>query len=293
MNGVTQVRRETSTELLQQAMEDSGQVRREDPKAPWRADHETQAQARARLKEEPTKVVTAAAQFAAKKLSSPLMTVASGSAMGALGARLAPEASAAAKAAAAAKNAVREGVRAALGVAGADGVIVGGLGAGAVGAAAVYARSVAASETLRLCTEADALDVAAVDLLQLDGAYKASQAKRFEGISASKTEPLFRDAHGELTARGRTQQPLLQAAADEGMRAALDSLSRGGHDPMGAFLRDNPDVPNRRATDVAFSKGFDSVLFAAGCADGKARLAAIAQGLAERHPEPADVRVKG
>lgn len=274
-------------------MEDSGQVRREDPKAAWRADHETQAQARARLKEEPAKVVGETAVFVAKKLAPSMPGKVSTFATSSLALRFVPEAAGATKLAATVKNLADQGVKVAMGVAGVDGAIVSGLGAGVVGAAAVYARSIAASETLRLATEHDALDVAAVDLLQLDPAYKASEWKRFEGISASKTESLFRDSNGALTARGRAQQPVLQAAADEGMRAALESLARGGHDPMSAFLRDNPDVPNRRATDVAFSKGFDSVLFAAGCSDGKARLAAISQGLRERHPEPTGVQVKG
>jgi len=90
---------------------------------------------------------------------------------------------------------------------------------------------------------------------------------------------LFKGWDGKLTAFGKEHLPELQAACDAGSRAAFEAMRCGGRE---AFARLHPDMAQRLETDVAFNKGFESVMWCAMQPDRDARLNAIQSGLDAR-----------
>jgi hypothetical protein len=96
---------------------------------------------------------------------------------------------------------------------------------------------------------------AAVALLDLDPDFRARELARCPNLKVAT----FRDASGAPTAVGRSSLASVQAAADDGTRAAIEALRvRSG---VETYLRFRPEQRKRYEEDGAFREGFESVLF--------------------------------
>jgi hypothetical protein len=103
------------------------------------------------------------------------------------------------------------------------------------------------------------MDLAATELLDLDANYKLDVAKHYEGsIAPPSVVAHFRNTDGSLTAFGKENLPKLQAACDAGRSAALEAIYCD--DPK-AYVESNPKIKDRLEHDIAFSKGWDEVMF--------------------------------
>lgn len=187
---------------------------------------------------------------------------------------------------------VTEGGKAAIAAIGTEAMIGGGMALAGVVTVAAAVKTVADGDKMARHQNTIALDLAATQLLQLDADYKHSVYKKYEGNCEPDTVmKKFRNADGSLTAYGKQVVPQLQAACDDGSRAAFDCVRSGN---IGKFLQDHPALAARRQSDVAFAKGFDQVLFAANAGDGGHKLVAIKRDVDSRdarmHETPSQVR---
>lgn len=265
----------SSTELMQQAFEDSGYVEKgHGQKLAWHEGLETYDQANEARKDAPgevakkvgelglDKVAEEGAKFVAKRVFGEKALEIAERAMN----PLSPITDGAVKA-----------VKATVKVDGMIGLAIVGAGVATIAAAV---KTVADGDRMQDHQDTISLDLATTQLLTLDPDYRHSVIKKYEGnVESDTVMKQFRAADGSLTAYGRAVVPKLQAVCDAGCRAGFDAVRTGG---VAEFLKSHPDIAERRQKDIAFAKGFDQVIFAANCGDGGHKLVEIKKGVDER-----------
>jgi hypothetical protein len=269
-----------TTELMQQAFEDSGYVQKgEGQKLAWHDGLETYEQANEARKNEP--------QEAAKKVAEKLADIgaealAKKGAEKVFGKQIVELAERGMKPLSAvtgpATTAVKSMVTAEVAVGG--GMIV-------AGAATIVAAGKTITDGDRMNNHMNtiALDLATTQLLKLDPDFRHSVIKHYEGnVEPDTVMKKFRNPDGSLTAYGREVVPKLQAACDEGCRAGFQVYRSGD---LARFLNDHPDIAARRQKDIAFAKGFDQVIFAMTYGDNDHKLVQIKKDVDSR-----DVRLQ-
>ena len=113
----------------------------------------------------------------------------------------------------------------------------------------------------------------------------------FPGITPNSTTALFVDSYGKPTEFGKEHLPELQAAADAGASAAIAAMRMGGKE---AFFAQNSIAARRFENDVAFSRGFDNVMFIVAHPGADEKMRALEARMAERNVRgAASVQVKG
>jgi hypothetical protein len=142
------------------------------------------------------------------------------------------------------------------------------------GAVAEVVHAANKGDELKHLSDLDAMDVAVTSTLTLDAGFQQADIAKHPGIFPEKAIAFMQQSEF-----GKLHKPELQAAADEGSRAAFDAIRCGGKD---AYLKANPECAKRLAGDIAFNKGFESVIWSAWQRDGQSRLDAIKTGLDDR-----------
>jgi hypothetical protein len=169
----------------------------------------------------------------------------------------------------------------ATGVATAEGATLAAGAAGVVAAGAMVVRSCANADDLRHLSDLDAMDVGVTSLLDLDSSFKQQEVAKHPGINPQALTTFMRTSE-----YGRAALPELQAAADAGSRDALDALRVGKE----SYFKMHPEREARFKSDIAYSKGFDSVLWAASRSDGDSRLKDIRAKLDARDARASQVQ---
>jgi hypothetical protein len=118
------------------------------------------------------------------------------------------------------------------------------------------------------------MDLGTTALLDLPEDFKKADMSKHPGIDATKLVTFMM-----TSPFGQEHRPELQAVADEGARCALDAMRCGGR---AEYERIHPELATRLREDIAFNKGFESVMWSAAQHDGEERVAKIKATLAER-----------
>jgi len=279
----------SSTTLLDQAMHESGAAEKNE-KLDWHHNPETLDEARRRNHDEPIELAHKAAEAsadwirkdgikeAAWKGGEVALKKAGGETLAEtvkfLHDPLSPLKDIAQKRAlAVAKNAAKV----TMGAIGVEGMAVIGAGVATIG---VAVRQVQLAEKNRETSDVVAMDLAATSLLDVDVDYKLSVYKHYQGsIAPESVMSKFKNPDGSLTAYGRENLPKLQAACDAGRSAALQAFYC---DDVKGFLDSNPKVQERLKNDLAFSKGWDEVMFVKDRPNPSPKLDAIEHGVKAR-----------
>ncbi len=246
----------SSTELLDGAMHESGAADKTE-KLDWHRAPETLDQARQEAHDEPEET----ARQAAEKLAELAITKAADKGTLALLAKVGGKPMATALEYAmnpqkiVTKPLTQLAVKTAAGVGAAE-MALAAAGVATIGAAV---RNVQLGDKLRQASDVVAMDLAATSLLDLDGDFQSSVYRHYAGsIAPDSVMAQFKKPDGSLTDFGRRNLPKLQSACDAGRGAALQAVYCD--DPK-AFLDANPKLKDRLEHDIAFSKGWDEVMF--------------------------------
>lgn len=267
----------SSTALLDDAMHESGAAEHGE-RLDWHHDPATLDEVRRQVRDEPQEVARKAAEWTADKVVKHALFAAvakvGGNTMARAGELLVNPLSVATKPIA---HYAMQTVKTVAGAAGVAETATIGAGVATVVAAV---RNVQLAEKLRAASDVVAMDLAATSLLDLDQGYTASVYRRYDGsIAPDSLIARFKNADGSLTAYGRENLPKLHAACDAGRSAALQAVYCD--DPKG-FLDANPKIKERVAHDLAFSKGWDEVMYVKDQPGAAAKLEAIEHGVKAR-----------
>lgn len=270
----------SSTALMQHMLEEAHVVGQgEGKKVAWQAGHETQSQAMSRIHNEPTnvagEVLGGAAEHIVKHEATRGLKAIATSALEGLTTLTAGSASAKLGLGKLALAAAPE--------------LAGGVLATAAVAELVHACN--QGDELKAKSDVDTLDVAVTNLIALDAGFADAERAKYPNINAQAVTRLFKAPGGPMTELGKQHLPELQAAADAGAKAAFEAMRCGGRE---GFASVHPDLAKRLQSDIAFNKGFESVMWCARQPDREARLNAIQAGIDARNVEPpAMVPVRG
>jgi hypothetical protein len=124
----------------------------------------------------------------------------------------------------------------------------------------------------------EAVEVVALNMLDIDPKFRDARLAHHEGIVATRTMARLKDSYGQLTAEGKSVATKLQASADAGAREALTALATGTRE---SYLKTHPDVARRLAVDVAFNVGFENAMSLRG---DPGALNALNKKIDERNP---------
>jgi hypothetical protein len=264
---VSPLSRTDTTRLIEDEMERSGQITRDEKNAMhWHAGAETMEHALVRMKHDQHDLVDHAAKDVAKETAKGLVKSAVVN-----GGKSASEAL---------RELPKEVAKDAFEV---DGVAVGQ----AVECGKMYYHAIQDAYDLHNRASEQAAEVVALSVLDLNPTFKSAALAHNENIDASRTVATLKDNYGRLTPHGAEVVGKLQAVADAGAREAINAMAYGRE----SYLKAHPDVDQRIKVDIAFSIGFENAMSLAH--DAKA-LGALKQTIDARNPWTiADLQVRG
>jgi hypothetical protein len=130
-----------------------------------------------------------------------------------------------------------------------------------------FVRAFQGQDQLRNAADIVGMDLAATDLLDLDQGFKNSVHEKYDGqMTPPSVIRHFKNADGSLTEFGKKYLPTIQAACDEGTKKALecvyaDTDNKDWSVHITNYLKAHPEVSQRLESDIGFAKGWDQVMF--------------------------------